>query len=416
MSGAPPRDKRIIVIGAGIVGICCALALRDNGFAVTVLDKDGPGEGTSFGAAGNLGGNAHFAIPGLVWKLPRMLLDPQHPLSLRWRDLPELIAWFRRYSSYAPAEHALRISKAGAALSAGVFDAYDTLLRDAGTQDIVTKRGRLFVWSTEAGWQKDQYGLQIRRQRGIHLDELSGDQAREMEPALGPIVLRGAYAPNAGHIVNPYRLVTTLAALLHAKGGDIRRESVRDIELAADGAPSVVTDQGHHPADQVGLAAGVWSREFATRLGTRIPLVAERGYHAMLPQPGIEMKISTLWEERKVIFTPMEHGLRASGIAEFAVRDAPPRYALAERLKRSALALIPGLNDSGNTLWMGRRPVTPDYLPVIGRAPRHPRVIFAFGHGHSGYNLSPATGRLVGEIAAGRTPNIDIGPYRPDRF
>ena len=61
---------------------------------------------------------------------------------------------------------------------------------------------------------------------------------------------------------------------------------------------------------------------------------------------------------------------------------------------------------------MGRRPVTPDYLPVIGRAPRHPRVIFAFGHGHSGYNLSPATGRLVGEIAAGRTPNIDIGPYR----
>ena len=147
-------------------------------------------------------------------------------------------------------------------------------------------------------------------------------------------------------------------------------------------------------------------------MAARIPLVAERGYHAMMPEPGVAMKVSTLWEERKVIFTPMEHGLRASGIAEFAVREAPPRYALAERLKRSALVLIPGLRDTGSTQWMGRRPVTPDYLPVIGRAPRHPRVIFAFGHGHSGYNLGPATGRLVGEIAAGRTP----APYRPDRF
>jgi D-amino-acid dehydrogenase len=154
--------------------------------------------------------------------------------------------------------------------------------------------------------------------------KLTGDQVREMEPALGPVVLRGVYAPNAGHIVNPYRLVTTLAALLRTKGGDIRRESVRDIELAADGVPTIVTDQGRHSADQVVLAAGIWSRDFATRLGARIPLVAERGYHAMLPQPGIAMKISTLWEERKVIFTPMEHGLRASGIAEFAVRDAAP--------------------------------------------------------------------------------------------
>jgi D-amino-acid dehydrogenase len=233
---------------------------------------------------------------------------------------------------------------------------------------------------------------------------------------LGPIVRRGVYAPNAGHVVNPHRLVTALAALLREKGAEIRRESVRTIEFAGDGEPVVLTDQGRHEADQVVLAAGVWSRDFARRLGTSIPLIAERGYHAMMPEPGVAMRISTLWEERKVIFTPMEHGLRGSGIAEFAVREAPPRYALAERLKRSALALIPGLHEAGSTQWMGRRPVTPDYLPVIGRAPGHPSVIFAFGHGHSGYNLGPATGRLVGEIAAGRTPNIDIAPYRSDRF
>src|SRR5260370_14098820 len=99
MTGAGAAEQRVIVVGVGIIGICCALALRENGFAVTVLDRDGPGEATSFGAAGNLGGNAHFAVPGLIWKLPRMLLDPQHPLSLRWRDLPELVPLFRRSSS-----------------------------------------------------------------------------------------------------------------------------------------------------------------------------------------------------------------------------------------------------------------------------------------------------------------------------
>lgn len=96
-------------------------------------------------------------------------------------------------------------------------NAYDELLRDTNAQDIVAKRGRLFVWTTEAGWQKDQCGLRIRRQRGIQFDELTGDQAPEMEPALGPIVRRGIYAPNAGHIVNPHRLVTTLADPLREK-------------------------------------------------------------------------------------------------------------------------------------------------------------------------------------------------------
>src|SRR4051794_25363539 len=96
-------EKRVVVIGAGIVGICCALALRDNGFAVTLIDKDGVGEATSFGAAGILGGNAHFVTPGLLWKFPKMLLDKQPPLSLRWRALPDLIDCFRRYVSYEPA-------------------------------------------------------------------------------------------------------------------------------------------------------------------------------------------------------------------------------------------------------------------------------------------------------------------------
>jgi D-amino-acid dehydrogenase len=409
-------QRRILVIGAGIVGICCGLYLQRAGFAVTILDRDGPGETTSFGSAGNLGGNAHFAIPNIVRKLPGMLLNRNHPMALLWRDAPTLARWLRLYIPGAESRRVAEISAAMAALNAGIFDTYDDLLADSGETAMVQKRGRLFVWSTEEGYQRDQYGLAFRRRVGIELNDLTGAQAREMEPALGGIVQRAVFAPNAGHIINPHRFVNVLARLFTAKGGVIGKETVRGVTFTADDAPVVITEADRHQPDQVVIAAGFWSRDLASQLGDHFPLVAERGYHAMMPRPGVTMRIPTLWEERKVIFTPMEHGLRASGIAEFVAREAAPRYRYADRVKRTAMALLPGLNDADSTQWMGMRPVLPDYLPVIGRSTRHPRVIYAFGHGHSGYNTGPATGRLVGNIASGRAPNVDIAAYRADRF
>ena len=416
MADEKNTNKDVLVIGAGIVGVCCAVYLQRAGFRVTIIDRGEPGRGTSFGAAGNLGGNPHFAIPGLIWKLPRMLLDPMHPLSIRWRDLPALAAWFRRYLLFAEPARAKAITKASAEIGSRVFDDYESLLGEAGAPDLLTRRGRLFVWTTEDGFQRDQHGLEVRRQHGIALQELTGAEVRELEPAIGPTVKRGVYTPDAGHLLNPLRVVSVLTDIFLKKGGRFLKENVRDVAIDADGCPRVRTDAVTHAPEQLVLAAGIWSKPFAERLGTKVPLVAERGYHAMMPEPGVEMKISTLWEERKIIFTPMEHGIRASGIAEFSASEAPPRYELAERLRRSALDLIPGLNDAHYTRWMGQRPVTPDYLPVIGRSPRHPRVIFAFGHGHSGYHLGPSTGSLVAMIAAERAPNIDVAPFRADRF
>jgi len=193
-----------------------------------------------------------------------MLLDPQHPLSLRWRDLPELISWFRRYSSYAPAEHAARISKAGAALSVGIFDAYARCCATPAAQDLVTKRGRLFIWSPRRLAQ-GQYGLAIRRQRGIHLDELSGDEVRRDGTGVGAI---GAEASTRD--CRAYRQTRT-GCHLHWRRccGKRARDPAGKritIEFAGDGKTVVLTDQRRHEAIKVVLAAGVWSRDFARRL------------------------------------------------------------------------------------------------------------------------------------------------------
>ena len=136
----------------------------------------------------------------------------------------------------------------------------------------------------------------------------------------------------------------------------------------------------------------------------------------MLPEPGVRLRQPVMWSDRKVIATPMEHGLRISGIAEHAGLDAPPDYRLADLVVERARELIPALRSEGASRWMGHRPSTPDSLPVIGRAPKHPSVLLAFGHGHTGLTLGAITGKLIAEMAANRPTSVDVTPYGPERF
>jgi D-amino-acid dehydrogenase len=108
--------------------------------------------------------------------------------------------------------------------------------------------------------------------------------------------------------------------------------------------------------------------------------------------------------------------LRVAGLAEFAATDAPPNYARAERLLGLLRGLVPGVNTAGFKPWMGPRPSVPDSRPVIGRSPKHKNVLFAFGHDHIGLSTAGITGKLIGELATGRPPTINLSPYRPDRF
>ena len=143
---------------------------------------------------------------------------------------------------------------------------------------------------------------------------------------------------------------------------------------------------------------------------------SQRGYHAMLPDAGVTTPVSVHSSNRHVIISQMEHGLRVTGIADFEGLEAPPNYARADTIVRHARAIMPGLRSDGMTRWLGNRPTTPDSMPVIGPAPGHPSVLFAFGHCMIGLGLGAVTGRTIGELAAGRKPSIDITPFRPDRF
>ena len=148
----------------------------------------------------------------------------------------------------------------------------------------------------------------------------------------------------------------------------------------------------------------------------RLPLETERGYHAMLPSPGIELKTAITNKTRGFAMTPMEGGLRIAGTVEFAGLDAPPNERRAEVLLEHARRMFAKVDVTGHSLWMGFRPSTPDSLPIVGAAPGRPGLYLAFGHGHFGMTGGPPSGRLLSCLITGREPELDAAPYAPTRF
>ena len=156
----------------------------------------------------------------------------------------------------------------------------------------------------------------------------------------------------------------------------------------------------------------------AKQLGEKVLLEAERGYHMVLPNPGIKLSRSLTYARTPAAVTPMEMGLRLAGSDEFAGLEAEPNWARADALWKVFKGLLPKLNepDSTTTRWMGRRPGMPDSLPVIGPSKKASNVWYGFGHSHMGLTWGPSTGRLIGELVAGSKSNIDLSPFRVDRF
>ncbi|HJO97504.1 MAG TPA: FAD-binding oxidoreductase [Rhodospirillales bacterium] len=407
---------RVLVVGAGIVGTCCAVYLQREGFRVTLIDRDGPGEGCSSSNAGNFSVGSVFpqSMPGIWRKVPGMLMDPLLPLSIRWRHLPAALPWFTRFTMNSRRRRVEEIGLALKALYGHVLDAYDALLKSAGAQDLIVCRGRLTTYESELSLQKDAYALELRRRHGIDVQILSGDEARKMEPALTPLVKRAAFLPAYAHTVNPLRLTQVLAEQFVRDGGTVLRETVRGFEAKDPGPPRVLTDTGGHDAEQVVIAAGAYSGRMAAQLGSRVLLEAERGYHLSMSDPGVTFTRTIMSSDRFITITQMEPGLRVSGISEFSGLDAPPRYRLADVVLKHARDLIPDLNPAGASRWMGNRPSTPDSLPIISRSPHNPNVLFAFGH--FGLTLGAISGKLIAEMATGRPTTIDTTPYRVDRF
>ena len=405
---------RIGVVGGGIVGLACAYSLIQDGHAVTVIDRDPHGDKCSWGNAGGVAVSevVPASVPGALWRVPRWLADPLGPLSLRPAHAPLMLPWLRRFVAAGRPDRVAAIATALAALNGRAHADLAALLDAAGIGHALRHLGMLTVYETAEGFQADHAEWALKRRHGIACQEVTGDGARTLEPALGANIRHGVLTPDWWQVTDPREVWAGVLDAVVARGGKVVQRDV----VGFDGGALRFATGAAATFDTVVIAAGAWSASLAARVGDRASLESERGYNTTLPRPGIVLNRQITFGEHHFVASPLSAGLRIGGAAEFAGLRAPANYARSAALLALARRYLPGLSGEGGTVWMGNRPATPDSLPVIGRSPRQGNVIYAFGHGHLGLTQSATTGRLIADIVAGQDSGIDLTPYSIARF
>lgn len=418
MSLTSSEGRAVTVIGAGIVGICCGLFLQEKGFRVRLVDRAGFVEGASFGNAGILSpwSCVPESLPGTWRSLPKWILDPLGPVSIRWSYLPRLTPWLLRFLRAGQPERIAPIADALHALNNSTIDSYERLLRGTGHESLVERCLYLHLYRDPGKVNLEAPEWRLRRERGADLEVLSAAELLEIEPDVSPDYKKAVLIRGQARSSNPARLGQVLAEKFLRRGGEFLRAEVVALKPSEDGDIRVVTKEGELLCPKVVLAAGAWSARLLRPLGHKVPLESERGYHVTFANPGVKITNTIMETSRKFAANMMEPGLRIAGTVELAGLEAAPNYRRARVLAILGKRLFPKLNTSEATQWMGHRPSLPDSLPVIGSLPGHPSVLLAFGHSHLGLAGAAPTGRLIAQLAAGESPNIDLRPYCATRF
>jgi glycine/D-amino acid oxidase-like deaminating enzyme len=414
--------KHVIVIGAGIIGLCSALWLQRLGHRVSIVDPLPPAPDTSYEHAcsyGNACTIAHHgcvpvATPGIAWRVPGMLLNPSGPLAISWRYLPRLMPWVLQFLRASSATEVERIAGVLGGLLRYTNDAYAPLIADANASSLLRHDGCLYLYKTDKEFRLAQREVELRRRNHVAMDVLDTDAIRDLEPQLAPLYRHGVLFKDAYTLDSPHRFVLALADAIRARGGQFIRAEANGLTPGAAGV-SVATGTAVYHADTVVVACGAWSRKMTTQMGDRVPLDTERGYHLFFADAGNLLRRPVCYAEHGFYMTPVAGGVRAAGTVEFGGLHRTINPVRTQAISRAAKRLLPSLGEPASE-WLGFRPSMPDSLPVIGPSPHDRRVVYAFGHGHLGLTLGGITGRLVADIVSGRPSSLDLSALRPNRF
>ena len=413
------NSDMVAVIGAGFVGLCCAISLTERFRNVALIDPGDFRRAASFGNAGQLavGEVVPLAGPDVLRSLPGWLMDPLGPLTVRWHYFPKALPWFLRFMREGNMERVRRNSQVMAALCDMIEPDFSPLLAAAKAGHLVKRKPYLRAYQDEAQWRAEGYRWALRESGGLKYDILDADELRKAVPRIGRQFTFAVALKERHYISDLPALHRALQALFTARGGQIVRGEVEAFAAGGD-AVSAVRLAGGGDIDVAGVvvAAGAWSSRLSARLGDRVPLESERGYHVTLPNAGIDLAQSVSYVSRGLVITPMNDGLRLAGTVEFAGLDAPPNMARADKLVDAARILLPGIDTSNSIPWMGHRPSFPDSLPVIDRSSRYKNAFYAFGHGHMGLSWAATTGRLLSGLMGGQAMDFDMRPFRLGRF
>jgi len=421
MTPAKPADGQtdVMVLGAGIIGVSIALHLQERGKSVLLVDRGGPGAETSHGNAGLI--ERSSVIPYAFPRDLRTVLAyaSNRSVAVRYRPatLLQLAPWLTRYWWHSGGKRLDAAAQAMLPLIEHCISEHDRLAGPAGTAGLLRQGGWIELYRSARALKGAAAAAEALAGHGLAYDVLDREALVQREPHLKSDIAHGGVPwRDPVTVSDPGAVTRAYAALFVARGGRLARGDA--LALERDGGLWRLPVEGAmQRAGEAVIALGPWSGDLYTRLGYRFPLAYKRGYHMHYePEAGALPNHPLCEAQAGFVLTSMTRGIRLTTGIELAGRDAPsdPRQLdAAERVARQLMPLGRRLDDEP---WRGARPCLPDMLPVIGKAPRHDGLWFAFGHAHHGFTLGPVTGRLVADLVTTGTSFIDAQPFRPGRF
>ncbi len=412
------RETSIAIVGAGIIGASTALALQKDGHDVTLIDREGPCAGASFGNAGAIvnGSCVPTAMPGIVFDALRMLNQPLPPLSIRAAYFPQILPWLFRFVLESRRSRVSRNATNLHALTSHAVEGWRKLTDNTELASLLYDKGWLKVYESERSFNATANARQLMDRIGTPYEILSATEIRDIEPRLAPIFSRGILQRDCLNIINPQRMVQGMVDLFVRRGGTYRQFDARTLDIT-DREVRLRNSQAVMSADKVVIATGAWSRSLASQVGDNVPLDTERGYHLMLPMDSVKLlERPVVNGEASFVLSPMESSLRITSQVELGGLDCEPDYRRVRSLLNVVKRMLPDIDTTEQSVWMGFRPSLPDSLPILGFSPNTDRVLYAFGHQHLGMTMGPISGLIIADLVAGRKPGVDLSPYRADRF
>ena len=406
--------KSIAVVGAGIVGICCAYFLKKSGLSVTLIDREDPGTMTSFGHACSFADYANVPVnyPGLIWDIPKMLLKKDGPLAVDFFYIVKHLPWALSFLKNCKKEKVDEIASSLTNLLKHSQISYDEIFKEVNVQEYISHEENLYLFDTKKSLDDYEYANVIRKNNRVKVRNLNKEQVKELEPNIADVYYAGQLFTGSRHTTNPLAISTKIFEKFLELGGIYIKQNVTNL-IQKENNIELSLGNKKINFDKIIVCAGAWSNP--KMIGDKFPLDTERGYHILFETDEKLIKRPVAWSESGFYLIQIHDGIRAAGTVEIAGINKSPNSQRIEMIERQSRKVLPQLGNVKST-WMGRRPTLPDSLPIIGKSQKNNNVIYAFGHQHIGWTLGAVTGKIIDSLSRDHIPNIDISAYSPSRF
>jgi len=414
--------EQVIIVGAGVIGLCAAWHCLKAGKSVTLIErgdeKQSAQTGCSYGNAGMVV-PSHFiplAAPGIIGKGLKWLANPEGPFFIRPRASLDLVRWCKIFTTHATSRHVMESRELLRDLNLESRRLFVEMAKDTGAT--LTERGLLMLCQTDQGLDEEAAVAAMAHELGLAAELCNPARLRELDPNIEMEVKGGVWFQQDCHM-DPSDFMIGLRRRVLEMGADLVEEAeVTGLHKESNGTVSL---QGVivPPGSQIVLACGSWTADLLKSIGKRMPMQAGKGYSLTLDSPRELPEMCSILSEAKVAVTPMNGKLRFAGTMEICGNDLSINPRRVHGIMRSACQYFPSFNEKDFQEvkpWAGLRPCSPDGLPYIGRIAGLSNLTVATGHSMMGLSMGPMTGRLIAEILGSDGPCLDIRKLDPLRF